>query len=117
MSIAELALRFTGAFEAEVLVELLLRHYQHPMADDEGFKNNLLETAATILETSVKGEQYLEGLDPSNMNLIAAVWMAENLSLVEGEDQHNDLHDFRKKWLQDIRHVFPSCFCNQNMLG
>ena len=37
MSIAKESLRMTGLFEAEVLVELMLRHWKHLLATDRDF--------------------------------------------------------------------------------
>ena len=46
MSIARASLKLSGLFEAELLLELMLRYWNHPLADDRDFRNNLLENAA-----------------------------------------------------------------------
>ena len=48
-SVAKLSLQLTGLFEAEVLVELMLRQWKHPLADQTEFRDQLLEQAADVL--------------------------------------------------------------------
>lgn len=45
-SIAKACLQMTGLFEAELLTELMLRFWNHPLAEDEDFRSSLLEAAA-----------------------------------------------------------------------
>jgi hypothetical protein len=45
-SIAKACLRMTGLFEAELLTELILRHWGHPLASDGEYRSQLLEAAA-----------------------------------------------------------------------
>jgi hypothetical protein len=55
-------LAFSGLYEAELLIELMLRHWQHPLAEDGEFRNNLLEGAADVLRSCVAGQPALEGI-------------------------------------------------------
>jgi hypothetical protein len=115
-SIAKACLGFTGLFEAELLVELLLRYWEHPRADDPDFRADLLEAAAEALRASVAGERLLQDVDPPHMNLVAAVWYVESVALEErGEISARELR-LRRKWLQKVLHSLPSCFCNPDSL-
>lgn len=116
MSIAEMALSFTGSFEAEVLLELMLRYWQHPFADDAEFRNDLLESASTILQASVQGKRHLEEVTPSSMNLISSIWVAEILALQLQSGEQDGRTQERNNWLQSVRRALPSCFCNQDNL-
>jgi len=50
MAIADESLKYAGLFEAELLLELMLRHWSHPFASDANFRNELLETAVGVLQ-------------------------------------------------------------------
>jgi hypothetical protein len=52
MSVAKRCLAFSGLFEAEVLIELMLRYWGHPLATDKDFRESLLESAASVLGTA-----------------------------------------------------------------
>jgi len=69
-SIAELAFEMTGTFEAELLVELMLREWKHPLAGSEEFRTNLLESAAEALRASIAGEQLIDAIPPEK-----AAWL------------------------------------------
>jgi hypothetical protein len=113
-SVARKCLELTGLFEAELLTELMLRFWTHPMADDGQFRNHLLETAADVLKDSTKGKELIEGLPPAQMNLVAAIWFSEwsNIASEEAEDLA-----LRKKWLDAVRRALPSCFCDHERLS
>jgi hypothetical protein len=116
MSTAEESLRYADLFEAELLVELMLRFWKHPLADDEEFRNGLLESAVEALRAAINGDQLLEGLAPSDMNLVAAVWYVEWNSLMNaGEGESEKLHA-REQWLDLVRRSIPSCFCDPDDL-
>jgi hypothetical protein len=108
MSVAEQCLAFSGLFEAEVLIELMLRHWQHPLALDADFRNDLLESAANVLRSCVTGQTVMLGIPPEQMNFIAAVWYAEWNALQSGAE---DPEALRKAWLHTVRKAIPSCFC------
>ena len=112
------ALRFCRAFEGELLIELMLRYWRHPLADDAGYRNSLIENAFEAIRASMDGKRLLEDVPPSQMNFVAAVWYAEWASLqsaypeiAEGERQQREI------WLQVLRRAVPSCFCDQNDLS
>ncbi len=115
MSIAEESLRLTGLFEAELLLELMLRYWEHPLRDDRTFRNDLLERAVEMLRLATSGTSVLDGVSPSNMNFVAAVWCAEcsNLTGPPADSQH---FRERQNWLDAIRHGLPSCFCDPGLL-
>jgi hypothetical protein len=98
-------------FEAEVLTDLLLWRWDHPFKGDNEFRENLLEDAATALRRSVAGEQLIESVPPSEMNLIAAIYYVEWSSL-----SSDDTDDARRRWLDHVRRSLPSCFCPQSDL-
>jgi hypothetical protein len=109
MSIAKKCLAFSGLFEAELLVELMLRYWGHPLAADPEFRNELLEGAAGVLRASVGGQQVMEDIPARQMNFVAAVWYVEWNTLNSGEAQ--EAQEQRRAWLDKVRQSIPSCFC------
>ena len=116
MSIAKGCLDFTGLYEAELLTELLLRFWRHPLAADEEFRRVLLEVATDILQNAVNGNPRLEGLAAENTNFVAALWCAEQITWVDDEDARLASPDERIRWREDVRRSVPSCFVNPNLL-
>jgi hypothetical protein len=117
MSIAEESLRITGLFEAELLVELMLRHWHHPLADDADYRIELIEYSAEALRLAVAGNVLIPGLPAAKMNLVAAVWYAEqSLSSVSPFESAADT-PARVAWLNAVRHSLPSCFCDPELLS
>ncbi len=118
VSIVNDSLKFCSMFEGELLTELILRYWHHPLAENAVFRNDLIENAAEVLRHSIEGAEFIESLPPEYMSFIAALWYAEwsclqNLSsdeVIESEFQQ------RKTWLQTLRRAVPSCFCNPNDL-
>lgn len=111
-SIAEASLAASGLFEAEILTELLLWRWNHPLKDDAEFRNGLLEDAALALRRAASGEQLLETLPAQETNLIAAIYYVEWNLIGSGGDPDGA----RRKWLDDLRRAIPSCFCAQDDL-
>jgi hypothetical protein len=101
-------LAFSGLFEAELLIELMLRYWNHPLAADAEFRNHLLESAAEVLRASIAGQQFMEDLPPKHMNFVAAVWYVEWSALHNGEVERKVQ---RRKWLDKVHKAVPSCFC------
>lgn len=116
MSIAEESLRAAGLFEAELLVELMLRYWNHPFAANAAFRNDLLEAAVSALEASVRGEHLVEGLTPQNVSLVAAVWYAEWSSLTNDPSDEPEHLPSRRDWADNMRRALPSCFCDPEFL-
>jgi hypothetical protein len=116
MSIAEESLRFSGLFEAELLVELMLRQWQHPHASDQVFRNALLERGVEILHLAIDGTSLIDGLQAEKMNLVAAVWCAEVLSLDGVQDDPPAIIEQRRNWTHTLRRAVPSCFCDPKLL-
>jgi hypothetical protein len=115
MSVAEKCLAFSGLFEAELLIELMLRHWSHPLAADWEFRNTLLECAAEVLRTCIAGQQVMEDLSPDQMNFVAAAWYVEcNALSANAED---DPEGLRRAWLDKVRQAIPSCFCPPESLS
>jgi hypothetical protein len=114
MSVAKKCLAFTGLFEAEILIELMLRYWAHPLAANANFRNDLLEGTAEALRASVAGQFLIEGLPPKHMNFVAATWYVEWSALASGA---KDPRGKRKTWLKKIRRAIPSCFCPPDRLG
>jgi hypothetical protein len=106
-------LEMSGLFEAELLTELMLRYWKHPLADDAAFREQLLETAAEVLRASDNGDRLLEDIPPTEMNLVAALWYAEWSSVAETTEGPATE---RQAWLDSVRKAVPSCFCRQNHL-
>lgn len=113
-STAAESLRFTALFEAEVLTQLLLDRWGHPSAKSSEYAQELLEQAADILRQSARGIGFIENVEPSDMNYIAAAWYAEWSSVAN--DPSSDPGGRRRAWLDAVRRTFPSCFCDPNEL-
>lgn len=116
-TIAERSLGVTGLFESELLVELMLRFWQHPFADDAEYRSFLLETAVEALRASVGNATLFTDIDPKNVNLVAAIWYSEASLIPEVEQQRADQIVERKAWLDKVRRALPSCFCNPDRLN
>lgn len=113
MSIARQSLAFTGLFEAELLTELMLRFWQHPLAGDSEFRNELLEKAAEALRRALAGTAIMEDVSAENTNFVAAIWYVEWSATLELRDEFAGK---RRDWLDALRRSVPGCFCNQGDL-
>lgn len=113
MSKLDAAIQFCGLFEAELLVDLMLRYWGHPSINDKDLVNYLVESAAEILNRSKGGEVFIERIEPEDMNFVAAVWYAEFCHV---EDSHELDAAGRRDWLEKIRRSLPSCFCDPDDL-
>lgn len=80
MSKLESTIRFCGLFEAELLVDLMLRYWEHPCAGDEEVANYLLEAAAEVLMRSKDGSVFLEGNKPRRHELCRSRMICRVLS-------------------------------------
>lgn len=112
-SIASKCLALSGLFEAELLVELMLRFWKHPFADDSEFRNQLLESAVEYLGVSVDGKTLISGIPPSDFNLVMAIWYAE---WADVESKSSDAFQERLAWLETVKRSIPSCFSDQGNL-
>jgi hypothetical protein len=112
-SIARRCLALTGLFEAELLIELMLRHWHHPLAEDADFREGLLEAGVNVLKLSVDGQRYMEDVPSDQMNLVASVWFVEFTAVADGVE---DPQRQRQAWLDAVRRAVPSCFCAQDRL-
>lgn len=113
---AENSLRLCDLFEAELLVELMLRHWGHPLANNEEFRNLLLEGATEILQASILSQQFIDTLPPESMNLVAAIWCAESMALEDNSVYDDAEREQRINWLDRVRRSLPSCFCDPDLL-
>ena len=114
MSLAKKCLAFSGLFEAEVLVELMLRYWEHPLAANAEFRNSLLESACEVLRSSIAGQRLVEDIPPKQMNFVAAVWYVEWNALNSRQAERKSQ---RRKWLDRVRKAIPSCFCPPDRLS
>lgn len=118
MSVAKESLRMTGLFEAELLIELMLRYWQHPLCNDRWFCQQLLENASEALRQSVAGTRFIDTLKPKHMNLVAAAYYAEwsALSTALPSELTEAERKQREDWLAAIRRSIPGCFCDPEEL-
>ena len=117
---AKRSLAICSLFESEVLVWLLLRNWHHPLAEDGDFRNQLLETATAVLDTAAtdpRSTVFIKGVPASDMNLIAAIWYAENRALEDLQTESGRDREARRRWLDAVRRGLPSCFCPQDHLA
>jgi hypothetical protein len=113
---AKRCLAICPLFEAELLLELMLRNWGHPFAPEEPFRQNLLESATELLILASDDsctEVFIEGLPTNEMNFVAAIWYIEWCA-VQDESLEQDR---RREWLNNIRRALPSCFCPSDLLG
>jgi hypothetical protein len=115
INIAKKSLEITGLFEAELIVWLMLRYWKHPFADNKDFANDLLESASSVLRSAAQGEQIIEGLPATALNLVAAIWYSEYCD-VESGGADPDTIGARQEWLEAVRRTLPSCFCDPSDL-
>jgi hypothetical protein len=116
MSPARKSLQFTGTFEAELLVELMLRFWKHPLAADREYRTNLLEQAAEVLQASVSRVRLTQDIKPQNMNLVSVVWYAEAVTIGSDPEISSSQRKKRNQWLTTVRQSIPSCFCDPDLL-
>jgi len=116
-STAEASLFLCSLFESELLVQLMLCHWKHPRAEDDDFRDQLLESATDVLQAAASDANhiFIEGMPTSEMNLVAAIWYAENRAL-EDEPLAGEQVNARRQWLSAVRRALPSCFCDPNDL-
>ncbi len=111
-NLPELLHQFTGTFEYELLVRLMLLHWKHPMSGDVDYCETLVEVTAELLLAASKGERHFEDLKPGDMNLVAAVWFVEAQAFETRDSGGEKVQAERKAWLDAVRHSLPSCFCD-----
>lgn len=113
LNLPKILYNIAGTFEFELLIELILRYWEHPFADDPEFRNTLFEEAAVVLRQSSDGVSFGE-LPPKEVNLVFAIWHVES-SFVSNET-NLETKKMREKWLATIKQRLPSCFCSQDLL-
>ncbi len=116
LTTAGLCYQLSGLFEAELLVELMLRQWGHPFASDREFRQELLESATEVLRLSISGQKLIPDLNPSDMNLVAAIWCAESTESGNLASLTDPIVEERRKWCQILRARVPSCFSDSNDL-
>jgi len=116
-SIAERSLQLTGLFEAELLIEFMLREWKHPLAAQQEFRLQLLESAAEVLQAAVEGQWVLEGMEPSHVSLVTAICVAESTTLNSDEVILDEERAARRAWVEVVRRALPSCFCDPDLLN
>ena len=110
---------FCSLFESELLVHLMLRNWNHPLAEADEYRSQLLETAAEVLNTASTGPKdqvFIEGLPATDMNLVAAFWYAEHRAIEDAVGTTQDETKARQRWLKIVRRTLPSCFCGKELL-
>jgi len=115
--IAKTSLNLTGLYESELLVELMLRYWSNPNADDTGFRHGLLEIAAEALRAAVADQKLIEELPPDQMNLVSAVWFAERNRISNDPELGDEERTAVEAWLAIVRRSIPGSSCNQQYLG
>ena len=111
---ADKSLIICSLFESEILVWLVLKNWNHPLAEDAEYRTILLETATDVLAAAASQgthHTFIEGLAAQDMNLIAALWYAENRALEEVASTSTDELAGRVQWMENIKRTLPSCFC------
>ena len=77
---AKRSLAMCPLFESEVLVHLMLLNWEHPFANDETYRQNILETATEVLTVAASDSHahvFIDGIKGKDMIFISAVWYAE----------------------------------------
>ena len=84
---------FCSLFESEILLQLILEKWNHPLSSDEGFRQDILEAAAALLETASHehcSEIFIEGIPANQMNI---------------QTGNGKLADFKARFWQGVRHM------------
>jgi hypothetical protein len=115
MAIVDESLRCSGLFEAELLLELMMRYWRHPRAADSEYRNELLEHAAESLRLAASGQKLIDAIPASKTNLVAAVWYVEWAALANVPPSDPD-YSQRQAWLETVKKSLPSCFVNPDDL-
>jgi hypothetical protein len=115
-SVARLSLQLTEAFEADILVMLLLKQWNHPCANDTDFRQTLLEAASEVLRASIRHERLFEEISLEKANLVAAIWCAEATTSSADQSISSKERALREHWLEAVRRSIPSCFCDPDFL-
>lgn len=115
------AITLCSLFESEILVWLILRNWNHPYSEDAEYRSSLLDSATELLH-AIKANPdntYIQGMPSQDMNFIAALWYCENCDLDANrtDKQEQEINQSRLKWLTQVRHALPSCFCPQDDLS
>ena len=116
---AERSLSICPLFESEMLAELMLRYWNHPLADQAEFREHLLEAATEVLRTAAddpRNNVFIQRLPSSEMNLVAAIWYVEHCAVEDARSEGEKGVEERLHWLSIVRHALPSCFCDPNDL-
>ena len=114
-NIAKRCLEICPLFEAELLLELMMRQWRHPFADNEEFRQALLESATELLMTASDPscqEIFIEGLPAQQMNLVSSIWYVEWGGVQDGAEDRSA----RQQWLDNVSKSLPSCFCDTDLL-
>lgn len=114
LNLPEVLFNITGTFEYELLIELILRHWQHPFATDENYRNEIMESVALLLSNAAKKKFPIDDMQQNEVNLVFALWYIESLLVINEQDVK--LKKIRQQWLSTINHALPSCFCDQDLL-
>jgi hypothetical protein len=110
MTTAQRSYELTGLYESELLVELMLRYWEHPFADNRDYRRELLESATEALLSCIAGARIHLKLNPDDTSLVAAIWYAESSSLQTNRPQSEAEARGRENWLHKIERCLPSCF-------
>ena len=100
--------------ESELLIWLMLRNWNHPLAEDSEYRLQLLESATEVLIAAVDqgdNQVFVKGVPAKDMNLIAAIWYAESLAVENLRPAEDEQFNARAQWLNKITQALPSCFC------
>jgi len=114
LNLPKILYQITGTFEYELLIELLLRNFNHPLADDTEFRNTIIETVAELLNRASKGETF-GNMQASHTNIVYSVWFVESDYVKRQSDP--PFKEQRLDWLNKIKRSMPSCFCSQDLLS
>ena len=114
LNLPKILYQVTGTFEFELLIELLLRNFEHPLAYDSEYRNTVVESVAEILNRASQGEAF-GSMQPSHTNIVYSVWWVESRMIVQ-ESEHK-VKAKRRKFLDAMKRSLPSCFCDQDQLG
>lgn len=105
---------FCSMFESELLTRLMLRNWNHPLAEDEDHCSQLLETATEVLRAASEGPEdqvFVAEMPARDMNLVSAIWYVEYLAIEDTASGNDPGTAQRRQWLDQVRRTLPSCFC------
>ena len=88
----------------------LLTDFDHPLSDDPEFRNEFCAVVRDVLISAAGGEEFIVGVQPEQMGVATASWVAEWASFGRAIDMPEEESKARETWLSVIHREFSDEF-------